>query len=153
MNYKVVPISKAVADIVRETMISPHGKLPASSSAATGYGPCRSCLRTFKQGEDERIYISYDPFAGVSDLPLPGPVFIHTKACEEYFEDGFPTTLLNIPMIFEGFGDHSRLAAAEAVDVSRINEQIDQMLSDTDVQFIHVRNGEAGCYIAKIERR
>ena len=120
---------------------------------ATGYGPCRSCLRTFRQGEDERIFISYDTFAGVSNLPLPGPVFIHTETCEEYVEDGFPTTLLNIPMIFEGFDDHSRLAAAEAVDVSRINEQIDQMLSDTDVRFIHVRNGEAGCYIAKIERR
>ena len=89
MNYKVVPISKAIADSVRETMFSPHGKLPAFSYTATGYGPCRSCLRTFRQGEEEHIYMSYGPFVGLSDRPLQGPVFIHTEACEEYFKDGF----------------------------------------------------------------
>lgn len=40
MNYKVVAISKTAADHVRETMMSPHGNLPAFSSVATGYGPC-----------------------------------------------------------------------------------------------------------------
>ena len=74
MNYKVIGISKTVADRVRATMVSPHGGLPAFSSVADGYGPCRNCLKTFRQGEEDRIYISYDPFAGVSDLPLPGPV-------------------------------------------------------------------------------
>jgi hypothetical protein len=151
MSYKVVPISKVVADRVRESMVSPHGGLPAFSSLATGYGPCRSCLRTFSQGEDERIYISYDPFMGMSDLPLPGPVFIHTEACEEYFEDGFPKRLLEIPMIFEGFGENSRLFRSECVEADRLDEQIDAILRVEGVKFIHIRNGEAGCFIARIE--
>jgi hypothetical protein len=152
MNYVVVPIYKAVADRIRETMVSPHGNLPAFSSVATGYGPCRSCLETFRQGKEQRIYISYDPFAGVSDLPLPGPIFIHAEECREYSGNGFPTELLNIPMLFEGFGDNSRLLRTEKVNTERLDGQINDVLMSDGVKFIHIRNGEAGCFIAKIER-
>ena len=152
MNYKIVPVSKTVADQVRETMISPHGNLPAFSSIATGYGPCRSCLRTFKQGEEERIYISYDPFSGVSGLPLPGPIFIHAKKCSEYAGKEFPVELLSIPMLLEGFGDNSRLVTTENLDTERLEHQIKSVLKADGVKFIHIRNAEAGCFIAKIER-
>ena len=152
MSYRVVPINEAISAKVRRTMISPHGGLPASSSVANGYGPCRSCLKTFKQGEEERIYISYDPFAGVSNLPLPGPVFIHTEPCTEYTAGAFPSNLISIPMLLEGFGDHSRLVRSEPVENERIDEQIEEILNADDVEFIHIRNAEAGCFIAKIER-
>ena len=152
MSYKVVPISKGVADNVRATMISPHGKLPAFSGVADGYGPCRSCLRTFKKGEEERIYISYDPFAGVSNLPLPGPVFIHAGRCPEYSVDEFPHELLSIPMLLEGFGDNSKLVVSESVAADRVDEQIGAILNTVGVKFVHLRNAEAGCFIAKIIR-
>jgi hypothetical protein len=151
MNYRVISIDGEAAEKVRSTMTSPFGKLPASLSVATGYGPCRSCLRTFRQGEEERVYITYDPFAGRSDLPLPGPVFIHAQDCEPYAGEGFPQTLLSIPMIFEGYGERSRLVASEAADATSLNEQIGRILERDDVEAIHIRNAEAGCFIARIE--
>ena len=54
-------------------------------------------------------------------------------------------------MIFEDYGHHCRLAASEAVDTERFNEQIDTTLSNPDVKFIHLRNSDVGCYITKIE--
>ena len=152
MSYRVVAISEEMSNEVRRTMTSPFGKLPAWSSVANGYGPCRSCLKTFRQGEEERIYITYNPFQGVSDLPLPGPVFIHTERCEEHSSGKFPTHLLEIPMLFEGFGEHSRLVRTEPVDSERLDEQIGEILDAEGVEFIHLRNAEAGCFIAKIER-
>lgn len=152
MNYRIVPISQSAADSVRESMISPHGNLPAFASVATGYGPCRSCLKTFRSGQEHRIYISYDPFAGVSNLPLPGPVFIHSDSCEEYSKHGFPTELLAIPMLLEGFGDNSRLIVTEKLDPERVDDQIQFVLNTEGVNFIHVRNGEAGCFVTKIVR-
>jgi hypothetical protein len=133
-------------------MVSPHGNLPAFRSVATGYGPCRSCLQTFKQLEEERIYLSYDPFAGVSDLPLPGPVFIHSESCPEHLGHSFPVELFDIPMLLEGFGDNSRLMATKKVRPESVDEQVESMLNTVGVNFIHIRNGEAGCFIAKIIR-
>jgi len=150
--YRVVPISKEAADEVRRTMVSPFGKLPASSSVATGYGPCRSCLETFRQGEEERIYITYNPFASASKLPLPGPVFIHTEECAEYSEQGFPSELRSIPMILEGFGTNSRLLRSEPVSINSVDEQIEEILNADEIEVIHIRNAEAGCFIAKIQR-
>ena len=152
MSYRVVAISEEMSNEVRRTMTSPFGKLPAWSAVANGYGPCRSCLKTFKQGEEERIYITYDPFHGVSDLPLPGPVFIHTELCGEHPSGEFPTHLLDIPMLLEGFGEHSRLVRSEPVETGRVDEQIAELLDVGDIEFIHLRNAEAGCFIAKIER-
>ena len=152
MSYRVVAINSEVADQVRTTMTSPYGELPASSSLANGYGPCRSCLKTFRQGEEERIYITYDPFSGISDLPLPGPVFIHADSCLEYAGDTFPTHLLSIPMIFEGFGENSRLVTSHPMEAERLDEQIETVLNTEGVEFIHLRNAEAGCFIARIER-
>jgi hypothetical protein len=150
--YRVIPISKDAANEVRRNMISPFGKLPASSSVATGYGPCRSCLKTFRQGEEERIYITYNPFAGVSKLPLPGPVFIHTEECAEYSDHGFPKELRSIPLILEGFGGNSRLVRSEPVSIDFVDEQIEEILDADEVEVIHIRNAEAGCFIAKIQR-
>ena len=150
--YRIVPISRDAANEVRQNMTSPFGKLPASSSIATGYGPCRSCLKTFRQGEEERIYITFDPFAGVSNLPLPGPVFIHTDECSEYSERRFPEELKTIPMILEGFGANSRLVRSEPLSMDRTDQQIGEILNTSEVEVIHIRNAEAGCFIAKIKR-
>jgi hypothetical protein len=54
-------------------------------------------------------------------------------------------------MLLEGFGEHSRLVRSEPVDNERIDEQIEEILNTDDVRFIHLRNAEAGCFIARIE--
>lgn len=152
MSYKIVPISSSIAGQIRKTMVSPFGNLPAWSSLATGYGPCRTCLKTFTVGEEERIYVTYNPFAEASNLPLPGPIFIHTSDCLEYSDKGFPDELLEIPMLLEGFGDNSQLVVTVSVETERVDEQIEEVLKTDQVNFIHIRNAEAGCFIAKIER-
>lgn len=78
MNYKVIPIPNEVSREARKTLVSPQYKsLSAAVSMANGYGPCRSCLRVFDQGNENRIYFTYNSFEGRSSLPDPGPVFIH----------------------------------------------------------------------------
>src|SRR5688500_16344033 len=108
MGYKVIPMPYSLVKEARETRMSPQYKgLLASSAIATGYGPCRSCLKTFNEGEEERLYIAYNPFEGLSDLPLPGHIFIHTEYCDEFRGEGFPESLLDLQLLFEGFGDES----------------------------------------------
>jgi len=151
MSYKVIPISNEICNEVRETLISPQYKHPASVSIATGYGPCRSCLNTFNEGEEERILFTYNSFEGLSDLPLPGPVFIHKDECRSHDDDVFPQGLSAIPVLFEGFGECSHLIVREPIDADQTDAQIERIFSREDIRYINIRNAEAGCFVARID--
>lgn len=153
MNYRVIPIPKHIASDAREKLISPQYKsLKADVSVATGYGPCRSCLRVFDQGRCERIYLTYNSFEGLSDLPDPGPIFIHRNECEPFDDNGFPPDLIDLPLLFEGFGENSELIERKRIDASGIDDQIQNVFQQDRVKFINIRNAEAGCFVGRIER-
>jgi len=122
MKFKVVPISSEIAAKARRSLISPQYKsLKAFVDVATGYGPCRSCLKTFREGEEERLFFTYNAFEGLSDLPDPGPIFIHNEECREKAASG------------------------------NIETQIAGILGSPLIEYVHIRNYEAGCFIARIE--
>src|SRR6266567_1860884 len=120
-GFRVIALPVEVADQVRRTMVAPGYGHPAHVDHATGYGPCRVCLRTFAVKADRRILFTHDPFHGLEPYPLPGPIYVHAKPCRRYPETaGFPEDLRSIPITLNGY--------------------------------VHVRNTEAGCYIARVER-
>lgn len=153
MGYKVVAIPENISTEVRQTLVSPQYKsLTANVSVANGYGPCRSCLRVFDQGRDRRIYLTYNSFDGLSDLPDPGPIFIHEADCQRFDSEGFPPDLLELPIYLEAFADESRLAERVPMGAESVDSQIERLFSNKAVRFINVRNAEAGCFIARVER-
>lgn len=154
MSYQVIPIPAEIANVTRKTLVSPQYKsLKADVSAATGYGPCRSCLRVFEQGKDHRIYLTYNAFDGHSSLPDPGPIFIHQNECVRFDGDGFPPDILDLPVYLEAFGDASFLIRRDRMEPEKVDVQIAELFSNPAVKFINLRNAEAGCFIARVERR
>ncbi len=153
-SFRVVSITTALADRVRRTRVSPGYGHPAHAEVATGYGPCRHCLRTFEVGVDRRVLFTLDPFHGVEDLPLPGPVFIHEEACERFPEaGGFPADLRGHALTLNAYGRGRKLVAQEYVtDGAAVEAAADRLLAQGDVDYIHVRDTKAGCYDFRIER-
>lgn len=152
-DYRVIAIPTDVAGSVRATLASPGYGHPAHTEVARGHGPCRHCLRTFRVGEEKRILFTYDAFAGHEPLPLPGPVFVHADACERHPEDGgFPAELRARPLTFNAYARGRRLAATEYVHGDDVDATIARLLSRRDVDYIHVRDTQAGCYDFRIER-
>jgi hypothetical protein len=152
MNYKVVPIDGKIARSVREKQKSPQYGHPSFTDVATGYGPCRVCLKTFAKGAEERILFTYNAFEDLSNLPLPGPVYIHKAECEAFDEKGFPPGIIDLPLLFEGYGKDSELLKREALDREAVDRQIAEIFALPDVEYINLRNSEAGCFVARIER-
>ena len=151
MNYKVVPIPSEIARSVRENLKSPQYNHPASVDVAKGYGHCRQCLQTFDKGNEERILFTYNAFENLSKLPLPSPIFIHKHECESFDKTGFPPALLDLPLLFEGFGDESQLIKREKVSPENLEQQIADIFALPKVKYINIRNAEAGCFVARIE--
>jgi hypothetical protein len=151
--FRIVAIPDAVAEIVRTTGRAPRYGHPAHTELATGHGPCRQCLRSFAIGEERRILFTYDPFAGLEPLPLPGPVFIHEAACLRYREDaGFPEDLRVHPLTLNAYGRGRVLRAQEYVTDGRVEGVLGWLLDRPGVDYIHVRDTEAGCFDLQVER-
>lgn len=152
MEYRVIAIPEQVADEVRRTRRSPGYGHPAYAEAATGYGPCRLCLRFFETGRDRRILFTYDAFRGAETLPLPGPVFIHESPCTRYPEDGgFPRHLGEHRLTLDAYRRGGTLQARAGVDDGRVEAVLEQLLGRTDVDYVQVRDTEAGCFDLRVE--
>ncbi len=87
-----------------------------------------------------------------SNLPLPSPIFIHKNECESFTGKSFPPDLFNLPLLFEGYGAESELIKREAVKKENIEIQVAEIFDLPDVEYINIRNAEAGCFVARIER-
>ena len=152
-GYRVVAIPTSVAREVRETMRSPGYGHPASSEVAASDGPCRHCLRTFEPGRDRRILFTYDAFSGTETLPLPGPIFVHERECARYDENrGFPQELKARPLTFSAYAHGRRLVEKAYPANGELDAALERLLARADVDYVHVRDTEAGCYDFRIER-
>jgi hypothetical protein len=153
--YRVIAISDDLARKVRTTLKAPGYGHPAHVEVASGYGPCRACLRKFREGEEDRILFTYDPFHGLDPYPSPGPVFIHREDCPKYTGESFPEELRDLPLTLEAYGPDRWIVAREKVADGAggdVDAAIGRLLAREEVGYIHVRNTEAGCYIARVER-
>jgi Protein of unknown function (DUF1203) len=151
--FHVLPIDPSISAQARESQRSPQYGHPAHAEVAAGYGPCRSCLKVFHAGEDRRLLFTYNPFAGLDDYPSPGPVFIHENDCQPYDQvSTFPPTLRTLPLTFEGYGADRWLLARDRPSAADIEFAIEQIFENSEVRYMHVRNTEAGCFIARIAR-
>lgn len=152
-GFRTFPIDPAICNAVRSTLKSPQYGHPAHVEPATGYGPCRACLKQFRVGTEDRILFTYNPFAGLDGYPSPGPVFIHANSCEIFAEPlKFPEELRGLPLTLEAFGDDRWILRRERPRPEEIEEAIQKCFAISGVRYIHVRNTEAGCFIARIER-
>jgi hypothetical protein len=135
-------------------MQAPDYGHPAHADVATGHGPCRHCLRTFAVGVDRRILFTYDRFAGIESLPLPGPVFVHAQACARYSEGaGFPEELRPHPPTLDAYARGRRLLTQEYVTDGNTERAVERLFARPEVDYIHVCDTAAGCYDFRIERQ
>jgi len=150
---RIVAIPSEVANQVRETMKAPTYGFPAHSEVAAESAPCRHCLRTLTPGKDQAILFTYDHFAGVEELPQPGPVYIHAANCPRYTVDaGFPEELRGSPRTLEGYAHGRRLIGQEYVADGKFEEAIDRLFAKAEVDYIQVNSTTAGCFTFRVER-
>ena len=151
--FRTIPIPTALAEAARRDGRSPQYGHPVHVERATGYGPCRLCLDTFHVGEEDRLLFTYNPFDGLDSYPSPGPIFVHADGCVAHSpERAFPGALRALPLTFEGYAAGRWVVARERVGAGDVEGAATRLFSHPAVSYIHVRNSEAGCYIARLER-
>jgi hypothetical protein len=151
MTFIVRGVPQEIADEVRRTRIAPGYGHPAHQELARGTGPCRCCLRPFTPGKEERLLFTYRPPSDDA-LTAPGPVFIHAEHCEAWDGEGFPDGLRELPLAFEARASGSRVLELSARAGEIAERQITELFDKGDARWLYLRNSQAGCFIARIDR-
>jgi hypothetical protein len=153
-SFRVIALPSETAAQVRSSGKAPRYGHPAHTELASGYGPCRHCLCVFRIGQEHRTLFTYDPFAGIEAVPLPGPIFIHEEPCARYSPDaGFPADLESYAVVLNGYASGQKLM--ERVLVSATEDKtaaVRHLLERPDIDYIEVRDQSAGCFDFRIER-
>ena len=151
-SFRTIPIPTTLAEAARRDRRSPQYGHPAHVERATGYGPCRLCLNTFHVGEEDRLLFTYNPFEGLDSYPSPGPIFVHADGCVAHQpEQEFPEPLRALPLTLEAYGPERWIVAGEPSAGGDVETAAARLFAHPEVSYIHVRNTEAGCYIARLE--
>ncbi len=153
-EFRMIAIASELANKVRETKKSPGYGHPVVTAVATGHGPCRHCLRPFAVGQEMRTLFTLNPFDGVATIPQPGPVFIHEAECERYGEaDGYPQEFVAVCCGADGYDGEQMIRTRRIVTDGSQEMAIEAMMADPLIRYVMVRDGQAGCFGLRVERR
>ena len=153
-SFQVVAIPTEISESVRKTGRAPKYGFPAHRETAAGRAPCRHCLRLIRINEEELYLFTYDPFSESGVPALPGPVYIHAEACERsHGASSIPEEYRGRLLTFEAYGHDRNLIEERRLTNGKEDEEAGRLFADENVQYIHVRSTEAGCYLFRLERR
>ena len=100
------------------------------------------------------MLFTLNPFEGVAPIPQPGPVFIHEAECERYEETaGYPVELMPFAAVLDGYDEEQMVRRRERVTDGSQEETVREMMRDPLIQYVMVRDGDAGCFDLRVERR
>lgn len=156
-KFIVLPIKPEIAKSIRETMVDQEEhRLSVSIAGENGFGPCRSCLKQFVEG-DRRILFSYRPNMVDNPYNETGPIFIHAEACEQYGEaDTFPAEVedgrVKFPLVFRAYNAKGVMIGAVLQNGEKASAIIESLFDNDKIAFAHVRNAQAGCFVVHIDR-
>ena len=156
-KFKIVPLNKEYAARIRK-----EGKDDFNNKiieqVATGKGPCRVSLKPFKVGEDVRILLSHSPFTERNIFDQPGPIFISKEDVEPYSDvHRFPPEIKankeSFPLSLIGYSKKQDMIFTKLVGDEDVDLLIERIFDEyPKVEYLHVRNSEACCFICKVER-
>jgi hypothetical protein len=156
-KFKIVPLSKEYAAKIRNQRKDDFGN-EIVEQVATAKGPCRVALKPFKVGEDVRILLSHSPFTKQNIFNQPGPIFISKEEVEPYSDvHRFPPEIKNnresFPLSLIGYNKRQNMIFTKLVGDGDVDLLIEDIFAgNPKVEYLHVRNSEACCYICKVER-
>ena len=152
-HFIIYPLSQKVTAELKATMRDQFGNEPQLEEAQSKRSICRRCLRRFNPGE-RRLLFKYCPFQRESVFAEAGPIYIHENECGPDAEvmDCYPEEFRKLPLLLRAYTKADGQIDSRLIQNGDAEAIIDQFFADPKVAYIHLRDGESGCYYARIEK-
>lgn len=153
-EFLIYPLPAKVISEIKEKMLDAFGNRPKLEEAQSRRSICRRCLRRFKPGE-RRLLFKYKPFERESVFAEAGPIYVHESECETATEilTAYPEEFRELPLLLRAYTKDDGQVNSELIKDGKAEATINKFFADFEVAYIHLRDGESGCYYARIERK
>ena len=152
-RFLIYPLPNEISARLKRTMRDQFGNEPKLEEAQSRRSICRRCLRRFNPGE-RRLLFKYRPFQKEGVFAEAGPIYIHESDCRPEAEilAGYPTEFRELPLLLRAYSRDDGQVDSKLIKDGDAETIIDTFFADSEVAYIHLRDGESGCYYARIER-
>ena len=151
---RFLSIPTDIAEAYRNGKTDAHGKRPERQPASTGTGtPCRHCLRQVP-ADHPYLVLAHKPFKGSNPYCELGPIFLCAEQCDAAAAS-FPDAILTAEQyIVRGYssGERTLYGTGRVVATADIAAYCQQLLTDTNVDFVHIRSASNNCFLCRVER-
>jgi hypothetical protein len=152
-SFVIHPLSSKVSEELRETMRDEFGNQPKLEVAQSRRSICRRCLRRFNPGE-RRLLFKYRPFQKEGVFAEAGPIYVHENDCRPDAEilTSYPDEFRELPLLLRAYTRDDEQVDSRLIKDGDAETVIGKCFDDSSVAYIHLRDGESGCYYGRIER-
>src|SRR5499427_1968437 len=147
------PLPEQVSAALKDAMRDQFGNEPKLEEAHSRRSICRRCLHRFNPGE-RRLLFKYRPFEKEGVFAEAGPIYIHASDCRPETEilTSYPDEFRELPLLLRAYTREDGQVDSKLIKDGDAEKIIDCFFDDPKVAYIHLRDGESGCYYARIER-
>lgn len=115
--------------------------------------PCRVSLQDAEVGE-EVILMNYLHHDVQTPYRAAGPVFVRKNApAAGLAVDELPGHLGHRLLSLRGFDHDAMLVAALTIKGDQLENELQNLLGNAAVQYVHIHNSSQGCYHCRVDRR
>jgi len=154
-SIKFKPMPTDYASSIWQGGTDALGNKPEVHTSGAHAVPCRHCLQDVNEGEDYLI-LSYSPFPDAQPYAEVGPVFLHAKPCKAYKQqETMPDIYVHgAPRLIRGYDENNRImyGTGTVVEPEQIEAQAQELLSNSEVAYVHLRSAGYNCFSCLIER-
>jgi hypothetical protein len=152
-SFVIHPLPSRVSDELKDTMRDQFGNQPKLEHAQSRRSICRRCLRRFNPVE-RRLLFKYQPFQREGVFAEAGPIYIHENDCrpDEEILTSYPDDFRELPLLLRAYTKGDEQVDSKLIKDGDAETVIDKFFHDSNVAYLHLRDGEFGCYYGRIER-
>jgi len=150
-TFRIVPLKTEIAEAARRKAAAGAKDHVIVTTGSPGAFPCRHCLRWAEPGERGVLF----PYAAIPPghpHSESGPIFVHAESCQRYEAiNEYPSEFSN-GRLFRAYNKDNRIIEAEVVNGTAPEAVIENLFSNPETAFVHVRSVTHGCYTFAIDR-
>ena len=152
-KFLIRPLPEQVYAALKDAMRDQFGNKPKLEEAQSRRSICRRCLHRFNPGE-KRLLFKYRPFEKEGVFAEAGPIYIHENDCRPDAEilTAYPDEFRELPLLLRAYTREDAQIDSELIKDGDAEKTIEKFFGMLEVAYIHLRDGESGCYYARIER-